>query len=120
MCNKKSLEAGDELLRFGLLIGSAFAGDFLEDVLGAVLVADLEVGLGELELRARAFAAATTATATGVTEVEAEPTEVRRRGSRRSRGLGRRAHVQAAEVEVERGFLFLGRFQRNVEARHRS
>src|SRR5258708_20041349 len=46
---------GDELLRLFLLRRRAFLRDFLQDFARPVLVADLEVGLGELELRADRF-----------------------------------------------------------------
>jgi hypothetical protein len=49
-------ERGDELLRLFALRGGAFLRDFLQDLARAVLVADLEVRLGELELRADALA----------------------------------------------------------------
>src|SRR6185312_322020 len=45
-------ERSDELLRFFLLRGGAFLGDFLENLASAILVADLQVGLGQLELGA--------------------------------------------------------------------
>src|SRR5258706_16443974 len=43
---------GDEFLRLFLLRRRAFLRDFLQDLARSVLVADLEVGLGQLELRA--------------------------------------------------------------------
>src|SRR5258707_5840821 len=43
---------GDEFLRLFLLRRRAFLRDFLQDLARPVLVADLEVGLGQLELRA--------------------------------------------------------------------
>src|SRR5204862_1869094 len=52
------LQRSDEFLRFFLLLAGAFLRDFLEDLAGAVLVADLEIRLGELELRADRFVVA--------------------------------------------------------------
>src|SRR5690606_27063725 len=81
----KKLERGDELLRLFLLGRGAFLGHFLEDLARAILVADLQVGLGELELRAHRFAGPR------IAAIEAQVREVEaaggRRIARRTRGI---------------------------------
>src|SRR6185503_9403650 len=90
-------ERSDELLRLFLLRARAFLGDFLQDLAGAVLVANLEIGLRQLELGADRLAAGIAAAA-----VEAQVGEVESRRCRLAcvRGLALR-EIEAGKIEVE-------------------
>src|ERR1700674_1173470 len=104
-------ERGDELLRLFLLGRRAFLGDLLEDLARPILVADLEVGLGQLELGADRFAAARFRRRIEAQVGEVERTGAARRGRRCGRGFlggGLRAReIESGKVEIERGLLFL-------------
>src|SRR6185503_16450683 len=88
-------ERSDELLRFFFLRARAFLGDFLQDLAGAVLVANLEIGLRQFELGSDRLAAGIAAA------IEAQVGEVEIRcGLARLRWLALR-EIEAGKIEVE-------------------
>src|SRR5512142_1020774 len=109
MAPRAGSERGDELLRLFLLGRGTFVRHFVQDRARAVLVADLEVRLGELELRADGFGVARGLRRGGRVEAQVRQVErARGRGrSGRRRGGLRGADVEAGEIEVERRLLFL-------------
>src|SRR6185437_15738325 len=120
MAPRKGSERGDELLRLFLLGRGTFLRDLVQDLARTVLVADLEIRLGELELRADGFRVAG---GFGIRGIEAQVREIeasaRRRG-RRLRGRPGGGHVEPRKIEVERGLLFLHGLRRNVDAAPRA
>ena len=80
------LQRGDELLRLFALRRGAFLGDLLEDLARAVLVADLEVRLGELELGADGFAPPSAGASRLRSARSSEPLAGRGRGARGTAG----------------------------------